>query len=89
MFVNEYSWNNQSNVLYIESPSGVGYSIAANNTNDIAHTDMSSSQDAFNALKVFYSKFPEYANNSLFISGESYAGLYVPYLAWQIHQSNL
>ena len=49
---------------------------------DLAHTDMSSSRDALKALEVFYTKFPEYKNNSLFISGESYAGLYVPYLAW-------
>ena len=33
-------------------------------------------------MEEFYGKFPEYKDNSLFISGESYAGLYVPYLAW-------
>lgn len=82
MYVNPYSWNNQSNVLYIESPSGVGYSIMSENEEDVAHSDMTVSQDAFNALKVFYEKFPEYVENDLFISGESYAGLYVPYLAW-------
>jgi len=81
MFVNEHSWNKQANVLYIESPSGVGYSIMGD-AEDIAHTDMSSSRDAFKALQEFYEKFPEFKNNSLFISGESYAGLYVPYLAW-------
>jgi len=57
--------------------------------NDTAHSDMSGSRDVFMALQEFYKKFPEYAENELFISGESYAGLYVPYLAWQIHQSNL
>ena len=81
MFVNEHSWNTQANVLYIESPSGVGYSIMKDAA-DMAHTDMSSSRDAFKALEEFYVKFPEYKDNSLFISGESYAGLYVPYLAW-------
>jgi len=44
--------------------------------------DMVQSQDALAALHEWYVKFPEFADNKLFVSGESYAGVYVPYLAW-------
>jgi serine carboxypeptidase-like clade I len=43
---------------------------------------MTQSEDALAALKAWYVKFPEYLNNQLFVSGESYAGIYVPYLTW-------
>jgi len=43
---------------------------------------MSQSRDAFTALEEFYKQFPKMLPNELFISGESYAGIYVPYLAW-------
>jgi len=79
--MNDWSWNRKANVLYIESPAGVGYSLAGEDE-DWNHNDMSQSQDAFAALKHFYEKFPKYAKNELWISGESYAGIYVPYLAW-------
>jgi len=81
MYENPHPWNEKTNLLYIESPSGVGYSIAGSDE-DWIHTDMSTSRDAFAALELFFKSFPDYLENELYISGESYAGLYVPYLAW-------
>jgi serine carboxypeptidase-like clade 2 len=78
---NPYPWNQEANLLYIESPAGVGFSFGQK-PEDLVHTDMSQSQDAFAALQDFYTAFPAYRNNSLYITGESYAGIYGPYLAW-------
>ena len=77
---NDHSWNTRANVLWLESPAGVGWSYA---TDDNTKTDdVQQSLDALAALKSWYEKFPERKSNKLFISGESYAGIYVPYLAY-------
>lgn len=71
-------------MLYLESPAGVGFSVW-NMTTDppqYTHNDMSQSVDALNALLAWYDKFSEYISNPLFVSGESYGGIYVPYLSW-------
>lgn len=84
-YENPNSWNTHANMLYIESPAGVGYSYFWGND---SHTfdDLSSSEDNYAALLQFFVKFPEFKTNDFFISGESYAGIYVPYLAWQVLQ---
>lgn len=82
---NEYSWNKLANVLYIESPGGVGFSTCGT-TLDCTYNDDSSADDNAVAVKYFYETlFPEYLGNPLFISGESYAGIYVPYLLDRLH----
>ena len=40
------------------------------------------------ALLEFYREFPEYASNVLFVAGESYGGVYAPYLSYQIDAYN-
>lgn len=40
-------------------------------------------------MQSFFAKFPEFRANDLWISGESYAGMYVPYLANEIYEYNL
>ena len=84
---NDYPWNVRANVLYIEQPAGVGFSWA-NSSDDMKFNDLLSSHDNLQALKSFYAKFPEYQDRELYISGESYAGIYVPYLAMRVHQHN-
>ena len=41
-----------------------------------------------NTILAWYEKFPEFKGHDLYISGESYAGIYVPYLAHYIDQYN-
>lgn len=67
-------------MLFLESPAGVGWSQASEA--DLDTNDMVQSQDAITALRDFFVKFPEYLPNGVFVSGESYGGIYVPYLAW-------
>ena len=86
---NPFSWNRRANMLYIESPAGVGFSIAGNETSDWTQNDMTQSEDAKVALMNWFEKFPERLDNDLYISGESYGGIYVPYLSWQLYQHNI
>ena len=83
----EFSWNRETNLLYIEQPAGVGYSYCEGIA-DCTFTDHTSGQDNLTVVLEWYDKFPEYKDNDLYISGESYAGIYVPYLSWYIVQHN-
>ncbi len=78
--LNPYSWNTVANMLWIESPAGVGYSYS-NTTSDLNTDDVRTAADALAALVIFYQKYPELVTNDLFVTGESYAGHYVPELA--------
>jgi cathepsin A (carboxypeptidase C) len=75
----EYRWNTIVNMLYIEAPVGVGFSYST--TKDYKCDDDRTATENRAAVEDFYSKFPELKNNQLWITGESYAGVYVPTLA--------
>ena len=83
----EFSWNRETNLLYIEQPAGVGYSYCEG-AKDCTFTDHQSGQDNLTVVLEWFNKFPEFKNNDLWISGESYAGVYVPYLAHYIVKHN-
>ncbi|CAI4232680.1 unnamed protein product [Auanema sp. JU1783] len=82
LFENVYAWNKKANVLAIESPIGVGFSYdntTANYTN--ANDDQTALQN-YNALIDFFKNVrPDLQKNPLFLSGESYAGIYIPTLS--------
>lgn len=76
--LNGYSWNKIANVLFLESPSEVGFSFSTNTFN--IHTDDSTAHENHQALKSFMQKFPQYKNSPLYLAGESYGGVYLPTL---------
>jgi serine carboxypeptidase-like clade I len=84
---NPYSWTNVANVFVIESPVGVGYSYCTAQSADqvCINNDKYTASTARAAITDFFTrKFPELASNDFFITGESYAGVYVPTLAYEI-----
>ena len=57
--VNKYSWNLNANVIYIESPAGVGYSKSTDTKQP--WTDDKTAKSLVEALKNFFSDFKEYS----------------------------
>ena len=80
-------WNREANVLYIEQPAGVGFSYCSGKK-DCTFDDETSAKDNLTVVLEWYNKFPEFQTNDLYISGESYAGIYVPYLSNEIYEHN-
>lgn len=85
---NEYSWNKEANMLYLETPIGVGFSYSTDTSSYDAVGDEITARDNLVFLQRWFLKFPQYRNRNLFITGESYAGHYVPQLAQLMIQFN-
>uniref|UniRef100_A0A804LF65 Carboxypeptidase n=1 Tax=Zea mays TaxID=4577 RepID=A0A804LF65_MAIZE len=84
----KYAWNTVANVLYLESPVGVGFSYAANTGVYKVMGDNMTADDSLQFLLKWLDRFPEYKGRDFFIAGESYAGHYVPELAASILAAN-
>ncbi|KAG5024206.1 hypothetical protein JHK86_020120 [Glycine max] len=78
---NEYSWNRETNMLYLETPVGVGFSYAKGGSSYDTVNDETTARDNLVFLQRWFNKFPHYRHTDLFLAGESYAGHYVPQLA--------
>ncbi|OVA16853.1 Peptidase S10 [Macleaya cordata] len=88
LYLNKYSWNKEANILFLESPVGVGFSYT-NVSSDLKDSgDERTAQDALIFMIKWMSRFPQYRYRDFYISGESYAGHYVPQLAKKIHDYN-
>ena len=73
-FKNPYSWNKIENLLAIEQPAGVGFSKTSNP--EYLWTD----DNLLYAVKDFLNEF-DLKGRDFYISGESYTGVYIPFLA--------
>ncbi|WFC99600.1 carboxypeptidase D [Malassezia yamatoensis] len=81
--LNPYSWTNLSYVMWVESPIGVGFTEGQPSIR--GEKDLGREFHGF--LDEFFSTFPELKNKRLWLTGESYAGMYIPYIAHELYQN--
>ncbi|KAI0166105.1 serine carboxypeptidase [Xylariaceae sp. FL1272] len=77
---NDYSWNSNASVIFIDQPVNVGYSYSSNSV----YNTLAASKDIYALLTLFFDQFPEYTEQPFHIAGESYAGHYIPVFASEI-----
>jgi len=85
---NPNAWNKLANVLYIEQPPGTGYSKA--DTNNPVMNQTEASQDLLKGILAFYGTDDgkAYKGKPLYITGESFAGTYIPWTSKAILDYN-
>ena len=82
LVVNPYSYNNFANVLYVDSPVGVGFSTTSNSST--AYSNEQTAVDNLTFLRLFLEQHSEFKSRDLHLVGESFAGYYIPQLAVKI-----
>lgn len=82
-----YSWTNYFNVLYIDNPVGTGFSFTKSD-DGYATNQTIIGEHLYEAVTQFLILFPNLQKNGIIISGESYAGKYIPSFAYTISQKS-
>ncbi|XP_076887210.1 serine carboxypeptidase 1-like [Bidens hawaiensis] len=86
--ININSWIKEANMLFLESPAGVGFSYSNKSSDYETPGDVQTTKDSYTFLINWLERFPEYKTRDIYITGESYAGHYIPQLAQLILRSN-
>ncbi|KAL8501332.1 hypothetical protein ACS0TY_020757 [Phlomoides rotata] len=84
---NDFGWDKVSNLIYVDQPTGTGFSYSSDD-DDIRHNEEGVSNDLYDFLQAFFKQHPQFVKNDFFITGESYAGHYIPAFASRVHQGN-
>ncbi|EER18452.1 conserved hypothetical protein [Perkinsus marinus ATCC 50983] len=79
---NDYSWNNRSNIFWVDQPPGTGFSKGSYD-----HDEDGVAEDMYWFLVHLFTKHPEY-NRKFYIAGESYAGHFIPAISHKIFLEN-
>ncbi|KAJ9137224.1 Carboxypeptidase [Pleurostoma richardsiae] len=77
---NEFSWNANASVIFLDQPVNVGYSYSGSPVS----STVAAGKDVYALLTLFFSQFPQYGKQDFHIAGESYAGHYIPVFASEI-----
>ncbi|KAF4678097.1 hypothetical protein FOL47_005376 [Perkinsus chesapeaki] len=79
---NDDGWNHASNMVWLDQPAGTGYSMGKHE-----HSLAEVRDDLYSFIQAFFHHFPQY-NRDFHITGESFAGHYIPAIADKIVKEN-
>ncbi|KAF9098125.1 hypothetical protein BGX27_000867 [Mortierella sp. AM989] len=82
--MNPDSWHNNGHVVFIDQPFGTGFSKSSTTVPDEDFIGDTMVQFYLN----FFNAFPEMKTKNIYITGESYAGRYIPYMAKHVLDYN-
>lgn len=83
----QFSWHLNHHLIYIDNPVGTGFSVATEDAG-YARDEKDVGTDLYAAMQQFFTVFAELRSHEFYITGESYAGKYVPALGHTIHHGN-
>ncbi|KAF9493039.1 serine carboxypeptidase [Pleurotus eryngii] len=80
------SWNSKANIFFIDQPVGTGFSYAE--YGETAETTKDAAKDVAAFVVIFFEHFSKFRGRAFHLSGESYAGRYLPVFASEIYDQN-
>lgn len=85
--VRDLHWAQNYHLLFVDNPVGTGFSYTSRD-DGYCEDELCVARDLYSGLLQFYRLFPNLVHSNFFITGESYAGKYIPALAMKIHEEN-
>ncbi|WCJ42205.1 Serine carboxypeptidase-like 18 [Euphorbia peplus] len=87
LHLNQYTWTQGINILYVDTPVGTGFSYSTTQENYYID-DIGSSNQTYEFLRKWLIENPEYLTNQLYIGGDSYSGIPLPIVVKNILEGN-
>lgn len=82
----KYSWHVNHHLIYIDNPVGTGFSFT--NEEGYVKNEKEVGENLYEVLRQFFTLFSELQSHEFYITGESYAGKYVPALGHTIFRKS-
>lgn len=78
-----YGWDATHNMIFVDQPINVGFSYS-HDPADTVTTEKGVADDMLDFLQAFFAAHPDLAHRDFFVTGESFAGHYVPAVAKRV-----
>ncbi|KAH9855778.1 alpha/beta-hydrolase [Lenzites betulinus] len=75
---NNFSWDSLADYIWVDQPVGVGF--ATSDSTGFVHDEDEMGSDFMGFLSNLVKVFPSLKTRPLYLTGESYAGTYIPYI---------